>query len=258
MQEAFRTLADAIAGIGNIATWQSVGVISAAGTLAMAVLQLIKDLTPVRRIYQRNWMRKWIAQHARYFNGAFDAFNIRKGKVPAASPAKAEFLLIELATGGDEQAFYELAIEQMVAQMNAAVQITLDYPAKYRDLLVVVSDGADISDIATVVNQSPEGPGTRRAEPTKQYLEARMRVGHRIQRNLDAVQIALGSRWQFWMQTTAVLLSILVLEAAVLAVSGASSPTALLLAIPVGILGGYLAPVVRDLVAALQTLRNSR
>jgi hypothetical protein len=258
MQEAFRMLADAIAGIGNIATWQSVGVISAAGTLAMAVLQLIKDLTPLRRIYQRNWMRKWIALHARYFNGALDAFNIRKGEVPTASPVRAEFLLVELATGGDEQAFYELAIEQMVAQMNAAVQITLDYPAKYRDLLVVVSDGADIADVITVVNQSPEGPKTRRSEPTKQYLEARTRVGHRIQRNLDAVQIALGSRWQFWMQSTAVILSILVLEAAVVAVGGATNLSALLLAVPVGILGGYLAPVVRDLVAALQTLRNTR
>ena len=93
---------------------------------------------------------------------------------------------------------------------------------------------------------------------TKQYLEARTRVGHRIQRNLDAVQIALGSRWQFWMQSTAVILSILVLEAAVVAVGGATNLSALLLAVPVGILGGYLAPVVRDLVAALQTLRNTR
>ena len=254
MDQAFKTLADAIAGIGNIATWQSVGVISAAGTLAMAILQLIKDLTPIRRGYQRQWLRKWIAQHASDFNNTLKAAAIRSDALPQAAPAQAEFLLIELATGGDDRAFYELAIEQMVAQMNAAVQITLDYPAKYRELLVVLSEGADISDVAAVVNQSPEGK-TRKATPTKDYLEARTRVGHRIQRNLDAVQIALGSRWQFWMQTMAVILSILVLEAGVLMVVG-PNPSAMLLAVPVGVLGGYLAPVARDLVAALQTLRK--
>ncbi len=251
MQNAFGALADAITGIGNIATWQSVGVITAAGTLAMAILQLIKDLTPVRRGYQRAWLAKWIARHVHDYNAARGAMR----SLPQASPRETERLLIELATGGDDRAFYELAIEQMVAQMNAAVQITLDYPKKYSELLIVLSEGADVQDVAAVVNQSPEGSKAKKTQPSKDYLEARTRVGHRIQRNLDAVQIALGSAWQFWMQSTAVILSVLVLECGVLQTVGWNT-NAMLLAVPVGIISGYLAPVARDLVAALQTLRK--
>ena len=251
MQDDLTVLMAAIGKIANISAWQFVAAITAAGTIAMAMLQLVKDLTPLRRWYQRNWLRKWISAHVDAFNHA------RKGKknLPEVSDAKAEALLVNLATGGDDLAFYELAAEQMVAQMNAAAQITLDYPKKYCDLLVVVSEGADIDDVATVVSQSPEGSRSRKASPSPDYLEARTRVNHRIQRNLDAVQISLGSQWRFWMQSTAIVLSILLLEIGVVLASGVR-PSTMLLAVPVGILGGYLAPVARDLISALQTLRK--
>ena len=157
MQADFKALTDAIAAIGNISTWQIVGVVTAAGTIAMAMLQLVKDLMPIRRWYQRQWLGKWIATHADAFNNARKRAKVSKKALPGASAQNAETLLVELATGGDDRAFYELAIEQMVAQMNAAVQITLDYPKKYCDLLVVVSQGADVDDVAAVISQSPGG-----------------------------------------------------------------------------------------------------
>ena len=245
----------AIAEIGSISGWQIVGAVTAAGTIAMAMLQLVKDLTPLRRAFQRWWMQGWIAAHAEDFNRSRQSKDADKKVLPEVSPDTAQTLLIELATGGDERAFYELAIEQLVAQMNAAVQITLDYPKQYCDLLVVLSEGADLEDVATVIAQSPEGARARKTAPSANYLEARARVSHRIQRNLDAVQIALGSRWRFWMQLIAVVLGTLLLEAAVVKTAGFRVGT-ILLALPIGILGGYLAPVTRDLVATLQTLRK--
>jgi uncharacterized membrane protein YczE len=45
------------------------------------------------------------------------------------------------------------------------------------------------------------------------------------------------------------------LEAAIISIGGLSVGT-VLIALVIGIVGGYLAPVTRDLVSALQTLRK--
>ena len=57
------------------------------------------------------------------------------------------------------------------------------------------------------------------------------------------------------MQLTVLVLSTAMLEAAVLSIAGVTFGT-VLIALAIGIVGGYLAPVTRDLVAALQTLRK--
>ncbi len=255
MSQDIKAVSDAIKLIGDATGWQLVGAVTAAGTIAMAILQVVKDLTPLRRSFQRWWISGWIAAHVASFNGARQGKGVERTALPSVSAEKTQMVLVELATGGDDRAFYELAIEQMVAQMNAAVQITLDYPKQYYDLLAVMSEGAELDDVATVITGSPTGTHARKTHLSKDYLEARARVSHRIQRNLDAIQISLGNRWQFCMQLTALALSTLMLEAAVLYVAGTTTGT-FLIALLIGIVGGYLAPVTRDLVAALQTLRK--
>lgn len=255
MSQDIQAVSAAFKVIGEATGWQVVGAIAAAGTVAMAILQVVKELTPLRRYFQRWWIRGWIAARVDEFNRRRQSKGVDSTTLTPATAGKTEMLLIELSTGGDDRAFYELPIEQMVAQMNAAVQITLDYPKRYYDLLVIVSEGADPDDVATVITSSPTGTRAKKAQPSQHYLEARTRVSHRIQRNLDAIQISLGNRWQFCMQFTALVLSTLMLEAAVLSVAGATIGT-VVIALLIGMVGGYLAPVTRDLVAALQTLRK--
>ena len=141
-----------------------------------------------------------------------------KKVLPEASPKNAETLLVDLATGGDDRAFYELGIEQMVAQMNAAVQITLDYPKEYCGPAGGGVAGrrcrrrghGDFA-IAGRREDAQGGAFGRLSRGASAYRSSRPR-------NLDAVQIALGSRWQFWMQTTAIVLSVLLLELGVVLV----------------------------------------
>lgn len=255
MSQDIQAVSAAFKVIGEATGWQVVGAIAAAGTIAMAILQVVKELTPLRRYFQRWWIKSWIAARVDEFNRRRQSKGVDSTALTEATAEKTEMLLVELSTGGDDRAFYELPIEQMVAQMNAAVQITLDYPKRYYDLLVIVSEGAALDDVATVITSSPTGTRAKKAPPSQHYLEARTRVSHRIQRNLDAIQISLGNRWQFCMQLTALLLSTLMLEAAVLSVAGTTIGT-VVIALLIGIVGGYLAPVTRDLVAALQTLRK--
>ncbi len=239
---SFDVIANAIGNISAVAEWSAVGALVAAGVVAMAILQVFKELTPIRRAFQRQWVGRWIEGRCKDFN--------QNTGVPPIDPKAAESDLIELATGGDDLAFFDLAAEQLIAQMNAAAQEALDYPAKHRDLLAMISEGVDIEDIDAVLGYAP-----RAEEPPPQlYLDARNRVGNRIQRNLDGMQIALASRWQLWMQSTALLITVVIVEVAIIG-TGNATVGAVLLGIPIGIVGGYIAPVARDLVAALKSLR---
>ncbi len=248
MEEIFKDLNSAIGALKEVPGWALFGLLTAAGTISMAVLQVFKDLTPIRRWYQRHWIRRWIERRAESFNERLRSSKGSKRELAPVHPQRASDVLLELATGGDERALFELAIEQLVAQMNAAAQAALDYPKHYRDLLLVLSEGADIADAALVVRG-------RKGIP-QAYLDSRNRVGNRIQRNLDGVQIALGSRWRFWMHSTAIVLSIIIIDTALYYAVGGFKPAAMIGGAVIGIVGGYLAPVTRDLVAALQSLRK--
>jgi hypothetical protein len=57
------------------------------------------------------------------------------------------------------------------------------------------------------------------------------------------------------MQATSIGITTILIEVAVIATTGYRIDT-FLIALLVGLLGGYFAPVTRDLVAALQSLRK--
>jgi hypothetical protein len=211
-------------------------VLAAAGTLTMAILQIIKELTPLRRWFQRNWLRRWIRE--------------RGGNETALTQ------LVELATGGDANAFFDLAAEQLVAQISAAGQVVLDYPEPHAELLKVLAAGAEVDAMMAVRMRSTDD--TFSDADRRILIEARSRIGTRIQRNLDGLQIALSGRWRWWMQSASVVLTAILVELAIFTASDSKQLTvgAMLLALPFGLAGGYLAPVTRDLVAALQSLRK--
>ena len=245
MNQALADLQNAIVQLGQLSGWSILALITAAGTISMAIVQLIKELTPIRRAFQRQWLRRWFEMRAR-------RLRLHKGtdrKLARPDPYEGFRMLIELAIGGDADSFFDLAAEQLVAQMNAAALAALDYPKRHRDLLLVLSEGADLKDVARVM-VGVSGPSSQ------PYHDARNRVGNRIQRNLDGVQIALGNRWRLYMQSLAIALTVILIEAAVLWNAREFHLPTFFLAIVIGVIGGYLAPVARDLVAALQSLRK--
>lgn len=247
VQDAIKVFADSALGFALA--------MALAGTLAMAILQVIKELTPLRRRYQQRWIERWFDARAAKFAADVALVSPNLGGLDAA---KAKRTLVELATGGETNAFYDLTAEQMVAQMNAAAQAALEYPTRYFELLAIVAQGASVEDISRVSAGPARGAtsgATGGAASDPGFMEARNRVGHRIQRNLDGIQIALSSRWKLWMQGSALGLTVIIIEIAI-ALHATSGPGDYAIGIIVGIVGGYLAPVTRDLVAALQSLRK--
>jgi hypothetical protein len=241
--EALTTILDALSDLGKGITWTALGALAAAGTIAMAIIQVVKEISPLREWFQRRWFERWIDSRAANFN--------RSSQTADADPANAKKEVVELATGGLADALYDLGADEMAVQLNLAAQVTLDTPVRYKALLAVLSEGASLEDLATVMKGQPASGSTQ------EYFDARARLGRRIQRNLDGVRIALGNRWKLCMQLASLALSTAVIELAVLAKGGADG-YAYMLALPIGIVGGYLAPVTRDLLAGLQRLRNPR
>lgn len=232
--EALEKITKALSGLGTGWTSDAVLAVVAAGVIAAAVVQLVKELTPLRRVYQKKWVQRWIYGRAHEDNDHV---------------ARAEQQLIHLATGGCANAFYELPAEEMALHINQVGQITLDAPDVYDVLLFVLANGVSSTDVGVIQQGQPVSGSTQ------QYFDARNRVARRIQRNVEGLRLALGRDWRFWMQLASVAMTTLIVTGTV-AYAERWNWSLIWLALPIGIIGGYFAPITHDLAVAIQKLRK--
>lgn len=224
--------------------FEFVAAITAIGLIVMALIQSFKDMFPLRRLFHRRFVHAWLHHKARDHAA-------RAGHAPEAGAALKD--LIELATTGDEHALFDLPIEQLCGQAAAAASQSLDYPNRHEPLLRCLAASADPADLDLVMHapQQERSEVEAAADSARMLLvDARTRVMHQVQRSIDALQIAAGYRWKWYMQLLAFSLSYVLTVTAVL-FAGSDDPIGkrLLMAIPLGLIGGFVAPVARDLVA---------
>jgi len=245
--------------------------ILALGAFVMALLQLINDLTPVRAIYQTTMLRKWIDLRIKLFH------RTTSGGPHPVTTKDALRQLIDQATGGHSRALLSLPPSQLVAQINAAAQGALDnVPANFALLAVLgqptqaqipfllqrtsaspsqITHFGDLMTLAT----PPEPPtadipsATRQFdEETKRYVEARTRVVHRIQRNLDGMQITLGNSSALANQIIAILIGIALTYTIIIYTRISPDRSYALTVLLLGVLTGYVAPILGDVVTAIR------
>lgn len=219
--------------------------VAAVGVLTMAIIQTAKDLFPIRQKYQRCRVRRWLSEKN------------------AVSAGEAEEDLVRMATDGDRKALYDLPVEQLCGQISAASQLLMDNPSGHENLFRAVASSAAPQDIQLllsppdVVREPRNELKGEDLELYDSYVDARNRMAHQIQRAIDGLQIAIGFRWKFYLQFTSIVLSAVIAGFAVWLFSGLQGAgTKLGATFAVAILGGFLAPVARDLVASLQQLRK--
>ncbi len=235
---------------------------AAIGVLTMALLQALKNMLPILRWYQRWRIERWLKKRA----GAAPNVTAPQGQGDGTQfnqrpdCKKAQNSLIRLATDGDADAFFELQIEQLCGQMNAAVQVLLDDPNSDADLMRCLAAQCRPEDLWWMFNR-PATPAAGAANAVAQsyqnYVDARGRVAHQVQRSIDAVQIAIGSDWKCALQAAAFIISFAVAFVGIWWESGGASTRRMLATGSItGLFAGFLAPVARDLVAALESLRK--
>jgi len=227
------------------------------GLMSMALIQTCKDMFPLRRYYQRSRLRHWLAGLAKEARDLGQAWPL-KTPPPVPDPVR--------AAAGDENAFYDLPIEQLCGQMNAAVQLAIDHAERYPSLVACLGGLVDPRDVALVLAPPPRVRGARESlgdderAAVDAFVDARSHYHHQVERGIDRIQIAVGFRWKWWLQLASIVLSGIIGLAGYLKYGGTPRyfGHGLLVLLVTGVFGGFIAAVARDLIAGLQSLRGRR
>ncbi len=251
-------------GLDAITRWvRTWGIpLAAIGTISMALLQTAKNTLPLRRWFQKYRLLRWLTNSA----------SQRCPCNERPDPLKAENDLISLVTSGDRNAFYNLPIEDLCAQMKGVITVILDYPSLHQDLLYCFASGAKPEDIRKMLQPPSVETFLRHGEHSsheekhaiREYAAAKTRLSVQVACSIDAIRMSIGFRWKLWMQIISLVLSaVLGVVALYLGIindpnnpQAPGFPTKLGTTLIIGLLSGFLAPVARDLVAAVEKWRN--
>lgn len=232
--------------------------LSVIGVATMAILQTVKDLTPLRRYFQAASLNNWLLDGTDEARTRFTRALAELG-IEQPDAARAREQLVRLSVDGDDHALFDLSIEQMCGQMNSAVQLALDYPDRYPDLLLVAASGADVSDVRQLFGADrlatidvEAGIATKRIF----LADARNRVVHQLQRAIDGFQIKTAFRWKWWLQVASFGVSVALALVAIAWSTDVTVATQIGPILLTAVFAGFLAPVARDLTAVLQKFRG--
>jgi hypothetical protein len=249
---------DIIHGLGTITDWVKTWAVplAAIGTVSMALLQTAKNLLPLRSWFQRSRIRKWLNEAAE------DSAKSTQVNVCASS---AETDLIALATSGDEDAFYNLPIEDLCGQIRNAVPVIMDYPNLHSDVFHCLASEASARDVQRLTYPPPPETFFRRGDDSRdeekvairEYAAAKMRLAAQVRCSVDAIQTSIGFQWKYSLQLASLILSAIIGVIALNLGTGRDHPLPTIGAtVMIGLLSGFLAPVARDLVAAIEKWRT--
>lgn len=195
----------------------------AVGILTSALVEAFKSIAQPRAGYHRYKVLRWVNR---------DAGNYQT--------------LVNLATAGDETTLMRLPTDQLMGQINAAVQIAVQ---------AVIQDptqDAYASLIRTIGNVAPPnlvnaliGPDT--TEEDRQRAAPRLLPF--IQRRLDGLQLSIESRWKTYLQWLAVAVG-----AGIIFLTMFDEVNFITL-VGMSLVGGMVAPIARDIVAAINNAR---
>jgi hypothetical protein len=231
-------------------------------SLTMALLQAAKEMTPLRRVYNRRRLQAWLGARAlKVHHGTHNA-------------AEAETELLRLATDGDANAFFNAELEALCSQFSSAAMVVMDAPSLNQEsealfrLLTVNAPGEDVKLLlraklpnplsAYALEKQTVAEITDAADRRQTLIDARNRVRHQITQSISSFQISTGAHWQLGLKWASWILSTL-LVIAMLALATGNVKSAFerpgMLLFTAGF-SGFLAPIARDLLAALQKLRT--
>jgi hypothetical protein len=229
---------------GWVKTW---GIpLAAIGTVSMALLQTAKNIFPLRQRFQEGRISVWLT------------------KRNAGSAGCAEKDLIALVAAGDKEAFYNSDIDVVCGQIKNVLTAVLDYSQLHRSLVNCLASTAAAGDLE-ILFEPPDADiflkATHQSTPEeraaiREYAMAKTRIGAEMRCAVDAIQNSIAFQWKRRLQIISLFLSAIVgIVALELGAVTDIKPT-LGASLVIGILSGFLAPVARDLVAAVENWRN--
>ncbi|HYP08117.1 MAG TPA: hypothetical protein VER03_17930 [Bryobacteraceae bacterium] len=202
--------------------------LAALGVLTMSIVQAAKNLLPLRERFHRAALQAWIARRER------------------ERLLEVEQHLIRLAADGNFKALYDADTEELCRNLEGVGQLAVDYPlhGSFATLLRSMTSPHIDDDLAILRNPAITGDAR---------VEARDRVRQHLAQSINAFRLSTSSRWQRRLHLTSFAVSFVIALFALWIHGGASylwAPFSALIA-------AFLAPVARDLVAGIESLRKS-
>jgi len=258
----------------------------AVGALSMALLEAVKGIFKVRASYHERSLKRWLREVlTEYLDPeALAASEVLKDTCTSPVSLADEGIrqVVSLATGvppekvkaesspysvfsiSPERSLYTLPLDKMMGQIQESTEIILDNPHLYKPAFILLSSTANKQDVEDWFSARNPDQIAIDNLPDLQRTKDIARVGNRIQqsvqRQLDTFQLRTDYLWARWNQIASFLIGAVVLFAAIyysrsLGTTGGTSikdiPEILLLSL----LGGFTAPVAKDLVTNLRKVK---
>lgn len=242
-------------------------VLAAAGALAMALIELIKKVFEWRTRFHAQQITTWFNESPiktscdHKLRAYADLLHLCSGVTRDEGGALAQKLLSGKGIGGlrlrvgRPEAMFALELERIRAQLQEALDIALVSPSQFGDLFEFMTDAAkqdDRSDWLKLVDAQAAGPGSADTSKRRSELYGRLRqIGRR---KIATFELLTGARWANRQQFLANIFG-----TAILAVAIAMNPPKSMnigFALLFALLGGILAPVAKDILVALQKVRQ--
>jgi len=256
-------LTTAIGGFADFLLKYAV-VLAAAGALAMAIVELVKKLHDARLRFHARATTRWFTDCTTksQAEGLAQLIELACGVSSTTAGARANKLIGDKGTmtgllwvaPDPTDAAFALEIEQMVAVFQDSFDLVLTAPHRHQDLFNFITDAASDTDRSAWITDAsaPLGPTPPAPDVLKERAERYARLRQAARRKLDAFQTFTTMRWVNWTQWWANFVGVVVLFAAFIAAGRRNFVEAAVFSL----LGGMLAPVAKDLVVALQQVRQ--
>jgi hypothetical protein len=180
---------------------------------------------------------------------------------------------------GIDRAVFELETARMMSQVQDAADAVLNNPKQYPHLYAFLTRGADAADVAKWSEFISNPPTTTPGGPTKEQSDRYGRIRLLMRRQLDAFQGVTSNRWtelnQLWAVIVGAVLLFMALSMAAdpkYVENAASYPLTSLMnglaeawkkgaigaIVLKSMLGGALAPIAKDLLTSLSSLKFTK
>jgi hypothetical protein len=161
-------------------------------------------------------------------------------------------------------ALFALDLARMMGSIQEAADVALASPRETASLYLLMTSGADPSDIRRWYDEGPAGmvaivdPTPQDRQAIKDHADRFARLRQIVKRKLDGFQLYASDRWASWNQTVANGVGILALFLILLWIKNASPESApsYPMIFVLSLFGGILAPLAKDLVSALKRVKD--
>lgn len=225
--------------------------LAAIGTIAMALVELIKSVTYWRRHFHRGRLERWLAT------------------APDSKAAHQQLMLLAAGGPGNANVLYDQPTAKLMGQVQAAANVALDFPSKYPTFYEFIAamprvrelrDGGDDAKVWRRFSEERMEGRPRKASvaddmQARGAAQARARLGNLVSRKLDVLQNEIEFDWARLNQLWSVVGGGTLLAWILLNQKPHLSAEMIVL---LSVLGGLVAPFAKDVVSALTSLRARR